>query len=91
MRIFVTAGSRLDGVGDEGMPFRDIADVIGRRLNIPVVSISREEADAHFGFLGVLAALDLSRSSVQTQELLGWRPVQPRLIADLEQGPYFRN
>ncbi len=85
------AGSRLDGVGDEGVPFRDIASVIGRHLNLPVVSISREEADAHFGpFLGVVAARDLPRSSAQTQELLGWRPVHPRLLPDLEQH-YFNN
>jgi nucleoside-diphosphate-sugar epimerase len=85
------AGSRLDGVGDEGVPFRDIADVIGRHLNLPVVSISREEADAHFGsFLGAVAALDRLRSSVQTQELLGWRPVHPRLLPDIEQH-YFTN
>ncbi|KEQ24718.1 SDR family oxidoreductase [Paenibacillus tyrfis] len=83
------AGSRLDGVGDEGVPFRDIAGVIGKHLNMPVVSISREEAEAHFGFLGRLAVLDIPRSSVQTQELLGWRPVHPGLIADLEQGHYF--
>jgi len=80
------AGSRLDGVGDEGVPFRDIASVIGRHLNLPVVSISHEEADAHFGsFLGLVAARDLPRSSVQTQELLGWRPVHPGLLLDLEQ------
>jgi nucleoside-diphosphate-sugar epimerase len=80
------AGSRLDGVGDEGVPFRDIADVIGRHLNLPVVSLSREEADAHFGpFLGAVAALDRPRSSAQTQELLGWRPVHPRLLPDIEQ------
>ncbi len=85
------AGSRLDGVGDEGVPFRDIASVIGRHLNLPVVSISREEADAHFGsFIGAVAARDLSRSSVQTQELLGWRPVHPQLLADLEEH-YFNN
>jgi nucleoside-diphosphate-sugar epimerase len=84
------AGSQLDGVGDEGVPFRNIAGVIGRHLNLPVVSISREEADAHFGpFLGVVAARDFPRSSVQTQELLGWRPVHLGLIADLEQGHYF--
>lgn len=83
------AGSHLDGVGDEGVPFRDIAGVIGRHLHLPVVSIAREEADAHFGFLGALAALDFSRSSAQTQALLGWRPVHPGLIADLEQGHYF--
>ena len=80
------AGSRLDGVGDEGVPFRDIASVIGRHLNLPVVSISREEADAHFGsFLGIVAAVDRPRSSVQTQELLGWRPVHPGLLADIDQ------
>ena len=80
------AGSRLDGVGDEGVPFRDIASVIGRHLNLPVVSISREEADAHFGsFLGAVAARDIPRSSAQTQELLGWRPMHPRLLPDLEQ------
>ncbi|WP_249866417.1 SDR family oxidoreductase [Paenibacillus konkukensis] len=85
------AGSRLDGVGDEGIRFRDIAAVIGRQLNLPTVSISREEAEGHFGFLGVLAALDIPRSSAQTQELLGWRPVQPGLLEDLEQGHYFQN
>jgi nucleoside-diphosphate-sugar epimerase len=85
------AGSRLDGVGDEAVPFRDIAGVIGRRLNLPVVSISREEADAHFGpFLAAVAALDAPRSSAQTQELLGWRPVHPALIPDLEEH-YFNN
>jgi nucleoside-diphosphate-sugar epimerase len=85
------AGSRLDGVGDEGVPFRDIASVIGRHLNLPVVSIAREEADAHFGsFLGTVAAVDRPRSSVSTQELLGWRPVHPGLLSDLEQH-YFTN
>ena len=83
------AGSQLDGVGDEGIPLRDIANVIGRHLNLPVVSISREEAEAHFGFLGTFAALDIPRSSVRTQELLNWRPVHPTLIVDLEQGHYF--
>ncbi|WP_462411390.1 SDR family oxidoreductase [Neobacillus sp. Marseille-QA0830] len=84
------AGSQLDGVADEGIPFRDIAGVIGKQLNLPVVSISREEAYNHFGFLGELAALDIPRSSVQTQELLGWRPMHPTLISDLEQGHYFK-
>jgi nucleoside-diphosphate-sugar epimerase len=84
------AGSRLQGVGDEGVPFRDIASVIGRHLNLPVVSISPEEADAHFGFLAALAAHDLPRSSAQTQELLGWRPVHLRLLPDLEEH-YFTN
>lgn len=80
------AGSRLDGVGDEGVPFRDIASVIGRHLNLPVVSISPEEADAHFGsFLAMVVSRDLPRSSTRTQELLGWRPVHPRLLPDIEE------
>jgi nucleoside-diphosphate-sugar epimerase len=79
-------GSRLDGVGDEGVPFRDIAGVIGRRLNLPLASIALEEAEAHFGpFLGLVAASDLPRSSATTQELLGWRPAHPGLLADMEQ------
>ncbi len=89
------AGSRLTGRAEEGVPFRDIAGVIGKHLNLPVVSIAREEADAHFGFLGALAALDIPSmipgSSTQTRQLLGWQPVHPTLIADLEQGHYFKN
>ena len=83
------AGSRLHGVGDEGVPFRDIAGAIGRRLDLPVVSISPEEADAHFGFLGHLVQLDNPTSSARTQELLGWRPVHPSLLADLDADHYF--
>ncbi|XOJ00012.1 SDR family oxidoreductase [Paenibacillus polymyxa] len=85
------AGARLDGVADEGVPFRDIASVIGKQLNVPVISISREEAETHFGFLSTLAMLDIPRSSIATQELLGWRPVQPALIPDLEQSHYFNS
>jgi len=88
------AGSRLIGRAEEGVPFRDIASVIGKHLNLPVVSISRGEADVHFGFLGALVALDMPSiipvSSIQTKELLGWRPVHPGLIADIEQGHYFK-
>jgi nucleoside-diphosphate-sugar epimerase len=85
------AGSRLHGVGDEGVPFRDIAGVIGRHLNLPVVSISREEADAHFGFLRAVVPVDSPTSSALTQERLGWRPVHPALIPDLEEGHYFND
>lgn len=83
------AGSRFEGAADEGVPFREIAGAIGRRLNVPVVGIAREEADAHFGFLGTLASLDIPRSNAAARELLEWRPVQPGLIADLEQPHYF--
>jgi hypothetical protein len=89
------AGSQLFGRAEEGVPFHDIAEAIGKHLNLPVVSISREEADAHFGFLGSLASLDLPSaipgSGAQTKELLGWNPVHPTLIADIEQGHYFKD
>jgi nucleoside-diphosphate-sugar epimerase len=83
------AGLRWRGVGDEGVPFRQIAEVIGRHLNVPAGSISQEEAVPHFGFLGALASLDISWSSAETRERLGWRPVHPGVIADLEAGFYF--
>ncbi|QHT61149.1 SDR family oxidoreductase [Paenibacillus lycopersici] len=83
------AGSRLDGVDDEGIALRDIAGVIGRHLGVPVVSIPREEAQAIYGFLGMVASLDLARSSEGTKALLGWKPVQQGLLADLEEGHYF--
>ncbi|MGG6310813.1 SDR family oxidoreductase [Paenibacillus macerans] len=89
------AGSRLLGAGDEGIPLREIAAVIGRQLNVPVVSITPEEAAAHFGFLGTIAAFDITslyntaQASLATRELLGWKPMRPGLIADLELGHYF--
>lgn len=85
------AGSMLHGVGEEGVPLRDIASVIGRGLNLPAVSISREEADAHFGFFGTPVSTDNPASNALTRQLLGWQPVHPGLIADLEQGQYFNN
>ncbi len=84
-----TAGGVYHGVGDEGVPFREIAEVIGRHLNLPVRSISREEADAYFGWLAFAALTDNLASSTLTQERLGWQPTNPGLIADLEQGHYF--
>ncbi len=82
-------GARLHGVGDEGVPVREIAAVIGRGLGLPVVPIPTEDVSGHFGFLGAFFALDCPASSALTQEMLGWHPVQPGLIADLEQGHYF--
>jgi nucleoside-diphosphate-sugar epimerase len=84
------AGSRLHAVADEGVPFRAIADAIGRGLDVPAVSIPPEEAAGHFGFLAMFAALDNPSSSALTRELLGWQPEQPGLLDDLEQGHYFR-
>ena len=83
------AGARLHGAADEGIPFHDIAETIGRRLDLPAVGISGEEADAHFGFLGALVRMDNPTSSAATQELLGWRPAHPGLIADLGESHYF--
>ena len=82
------AGTRLHGVADEGVPFRDIAGVIGRHLNVPVVSISGEEA-SHFGFLSVFASLDNPTSNALTQKVLEWHPERPGLIEDLDEGHYF--
>jgi nucleoside-diphosphate-sugar epimerase len=79
------AGSRLHAVGDEGVPARDIADVIGRHLNMPTASVPAED----FGFLGQILSVDMPASAVQTRELLRWRPVQPGLIEDMEKGHYF--
>jgi nucleoside-diphosphate-sugar epimerase len=83
-------GSRLHGVGDEGVRFGDIARVIGRHLNLPTASILPQEAGAHFGFLGFLVSQDIPASSAMTQALMGWRPVHTPLIADLDNGHYFR-
>lgn len=85
-----TAGARYHAVAEEGIAFRDIAEVIGRRLNIPVVSKSPEEAADHFGWMAAFAGLDCPASSKLTQERLGWRPVQPTLLTDLERGSYFK-
>ncbi|MGP8002060.1 MAG: SDR family oxidoreductase [Streptosporangiaceae bacterium] len=83
------AGARLHAVGDEGVPFRDIAGVIGRHLKLPVTAISAAEAEGHFGAFALFAGMDCPASSALTQELLGWRPVHPGLLADLEAGHYF--
>jgi nucleoside-diphosphate-sugar epimerase len=82
------AGTTLHGVADEGVPLRDIADVIGRRLNLPVVAKSPEDAGEHFGWLGIFVSSDLPASSALTQERLGWRPTGPGLIADLDQARF---
>jgi nucleoside-diphosphate-sugar epimerase len=82
------AGSRYHAVAEEGVPVRDIAEVIGRGLKVPVVSLSPEEAPAHFGWLSAFVGYDMPASSAQTQERLGWHPTGPGLIADLEQMNY---
>jgi nucleoside-diphosphate-sugar epimerase len=86
-----TAGTRFHGVAEEGVAFRDIAEVIGRRLNVPVVAKSPEEAANHFGWFAHFAAIDCPASSRRTRELLGWQPKQPGLIADLDRPRYFES
>lgn len=85
-----SAGARYHGVADEGVPAREIAEVIGRHLNLPVVSKSREEAADHFGWIALFFGIDGPASGAQTQQQLGWRPVQPGLIADLNAEHYFQ-
>jgi nucleoside-diphosphate-sugar epimerase len=84
-----SVGARYHGVADEGIPTRKVAEAIGRGLNIPVVSKSREEAADHFGWIARFFGIDGPASSAQTQERLGWSPVQPGLIADLNAEHYF--
>lgn len=86
-----STGARYHGVADEGVPTREIAEVIGRDLNVPVVSKSREEAADHFGWIALFFGIDAPASSALTQERLGWRPVQPGLIADLNAQHYFEH
>lgn len=83
------AGSRLHGVGDEGVPVRDIAQTIGRRVGVPAATVAPEEAAAHFGFLAGLIGIDNPTSNALTREWVGWEPSHPGLIADLDEGHYF--
>jgi nucleoside-diphosphate-sugar epimerase len=83
------AGSTLHAVADEGVPVREIAEVIGRHLELPVVSIAPEDAGEHFTWMAGFLGLDAPASGALTRELLGWQPTQPGLIADLEEGHYF--
>jgi nucleoside-diphosphate-sugar epimerase len=83
------AGSTLHAVAEEGIPGRAFAEVIGRKLGIPVVAVSPEDAFGHFGFLGFLLPMDSPASSQYTRELLGWDPVHPGLLADLSEDHYY--
>ena len=83
------SGARYHAAAEEGVRLRDIAEAIGRGLKIPAVSISPEEAPAHFGWMSMFAAHGIMASSALTRKRLGWQPTGPRLIADLEQMRYF--
>ena len=84
-----SAGAVFHGVADEGIPMRDIAEVIGRHLNVPVVSKSPEASADHFGWMAYFVGMDSPASSAQTQEQLGWHPTQPALLPDLDRSGYF--
>ncbi|GAA1085299.1 MULTISPECIES: SDR family oxidoreductase [Streptomyces violaceusniger group] len=84
------AGSVLHGVAEEGVPIRDIAEAIGRHLDVPVTSVAPEAAAEHFTWLGGFLGQDLPASNALTRELLDWRPTHPGLLEDLDEGHYFR-
>ena len=83
------AGSRFHAVGDEGIPFREIAETIGRNLGVPTQSIPEQETEAYFTFLAAFVAADNPTSSAITRAVLGWEPTHPGLIEDMDSGHYF--
>ncbi len=85
------AGSVLHAIGEEGISTREIAEVIGRKLDLPTESIDPDNAAEHFGWMGAFFGLDAPASSALTQEMTGWRPTHVGLIGDLEQGHYFES
>ncbi|WP_441259674.1 SDR family oxidoreductase [Bradyrhizobium sp. 521_C7_N1_3] len=80
---------RYHAIAEEGVPFKTIAEVIGKRLGVPVVSKSADDAEAHFGWFARFAAVDVPTSSAKTRALLGWEPKEKGLIEDLDQPYYF--
>jgi nucleoside-diphosphate-sugar epimerase len=82
-------GGPFHAIAEGGVPFKQIAEVIGRRLNLPVVSKSSEEAAEHFGWFAMFTGIDAPASSERTRALLGWKPEQPGLIADIDHPAYF--
>lgn len=83
------ANGPYHAVADEGVPFKEIAEVIGRRLNVPVKSLTPEEAAEHFGWFAMFAGMDAPASSAHTQAVLNWKPTEPGLLADLDTPAYF--
>jgi len=86
-----SAGARYHAVAEQGVPLREIAEALGRGLKLRVVSMSAEEAGAHFGWLAMFAGSDMPASSALTQQRLGWRPTGPGLISDLGRMKYFES
>ncbi len=85
------AGSVLHAVGDEGVPFKKIAEGMGRQLDIPTASVAPGNAPAHFSFLGHFVSLDSPATALTTRQLLGWEPSGPALLDDLDAGHYSRS
>ena len=81
-------GGPFHAIAEEGIPFREIAATIASGLNVPLTSVSPEEAQAHFGWFTMFAGMNVPTSSARTRELLGWQPTEAGLIADMEAG-YF--
>lgn len=81
-------GARYHAVAEEGVSAREIAEALGRGLKVPVMSITREQAPAYFGWMSMFAALDMPASSAQTRARLGWRPTGPTLLSDLNEAQY---
>jgi len=84
------AGAALHATAEDGVPTRAIAEAIGRGLDLPIVSIPADRAVDHFGWIGRFFGVDCRASSLATQQLVGWKPMQPGLIADLDAGYYFQ-
>ncbi|QJD80813.1 SDR family oxidoreductase [Spirosoma rhododendri] len=84
-----TAGSRYNGTAETGLTFRQIAALIGERLNVPVVSVDPDEAASHFGWMAHFASMDCPTSNQKTRDQLGWEPTHPDLLSDLNAGFYF--
>ena len=84
------AGARYHAVAEEGVAFRDIAAAIGSGLGVPVAGLTAQEAEAHFGWFAHFAKMDVPSVSRCTQERLGWEPIGPGLLADLDGPAYFR-
>ena len=83
------AGTVLHAIGDEAVPTKEIAEAIGRKLGVPTASVPVEQAGEHWGFVGMVFAMDMPATSTNAQKLLDWQPTRPGLIADIEAGHYF--
>ena len=77
------AGARYHAIAEQGIPFRDIAEAIGRQLGVRIMALPHEKASRHFGWLAPFVAADNPVSSQATQERLSWQPRHPRLMADI--------